>query len=219
MSIDAAELCDRYEALYPGAVTDTMDDYGYGRQTLPSAINPLTMDTQMAGIAFPVLGRPDPDADFDANIRRFLEMLGAAPEHSVVAYETHDEEAAHLGELSTTALEAGGCRGAVIDGGIRDVRFILDQGFPVFSRYRTPKDAPPRWRLDDWDVPIQIGDVEIRPGDVLVGDVDGVACVPRDIAEDVLEAAEAMVDTEDEVRELVRDGVKPLEAYERLGRF
>ncbi|MDX1746156.1 MAG: hypothetical protein R3324_09485, partial [Halobacteriales archaeon] len=76
-----------------------------------------------------------------------------------------------------------------------------------------------RWRLDDWDVPIQIGEVEIRPGDILIGDVDGVACVPRDIAEEVLEAAEEMVDTEDEVRELVRDGVKPLDAFEQLGKF
>jgi regulator of RNase E activity RraA len=219
MTLSDGELCSRYEALYPGAVTDTLDDFGYGRRTLPSSIGPLTRDTRVAGIAFPVLGRPDPNPDYEANIRRFLEMLGEAPEYSVLAYETNDDEAAHIGELSTTALAAQGCRGAVIDGGARDVRFILDQGFPVFCRYTTPKDAPPRWQLDDWDVPVRIGEVEVRPGDVLVGDVDGVACVPRGVAEEVLEQAEAMADTESEIRDLVREGTSPLEAFEQYGEF
>jgi len=219
MTIPDGELSERYEALYPGAVTDTLDDLGYERRTLPSSINPLTRDTRMAGIAFPLVGRPDPDPDYEENVRRFLEMLGEAPEHGVLAYETNDEEAAHIGELTTTALSAGGCRGAVIDGGARDVRFILEQGFPVFCRYTTPKDAPPRWHLEDWDVPVRIGEVEVRPGDVLVGDVDGVACVPRGVAEEVLEHAEGMIETESEIREHVREGMAPLEAYDRYGEF
>lgn len=219
MAVSDKELCDRYEQLYTGAITDTLDELGYERQTLPTEINGLTDDMRMAGVAYPVHGKPDENADYDENIRRFLRMLGDAPEDSIVAYETHDDEAAHLGELSTTALEAGGCRGVVIDGGCRDLAHILDQGFPVFTRYRTPKDAPPRWRLTDWDVPIRVGDVEIRPGDVLVGDIDGVVCVPGDVAEEVLERAEATVDTEDEIRELVEDGVDPLAAFEEHGKF
>ncbi|MEF8868417.1 MAG: RraA family protein [Haloarculaceae archaeon] len=219
MSLSDSELSDRYEALYPGAVTDTLDEFGYERRTLPSSINPLTRDTQVAGIAFPLVGKPDPDPDYEQNIRRFLRMLGEAPEDSVLAYETNDEGAAHIGELTTTALSAAGCRGAVIAGGARDVRFILDQGFPVFCEYTTPKDAPPRWHLDDWGVPIRIGDVEVRPGDVLVGDVDGVACVPRGIAEEVLEHAEEMVETESEIRERVREGMAPLDAFEQYGEF
>lgn len=219
MTLPETELCDRYERLYPGAVTDTLDDMGYAHRTLPSGIEPLTTDTVAAGVAYPVRGRPDEDAAYDENIRRFLEMLGDVPEDAVVAYRTDDDRAAHLGELSTTALQSAGCRGAVVDGGVRDVRKILQQGFPVFTRYRTPADAPPRWRLDEWGVPITIGDVEIRPGDVLVGDVDGVVCVPRSVAETVLERAEAIVETEDEVREAVREGTDPLEAYEEYGTF
>ena len=219
MALSDAELCDRYEDLYPGAVADSLDDLGYERRTLPSAIDGLTHETRVAGIAYPVRGHPVEESDYDENIRRFLRMLGDAPEHSVVVYETNDEEAAHLGELSTTALAAGGCRGAVIDGGIRDVRFITEQDFPVFARYRTPADAPPRWRLDEWGVPARVGDVEVRPGDVVVGDVDGVVCVPRAVAEEVLELAEETAETEDEIRDLVRDGVDPLDAFERYGKF
>jgi 4-hydroxy-4-methyl-2-oxoglutarate aldolase len=219
MAIPTADLCDRYAALYPGAVTDALDAMGYGSRALPSTIGPLTPDTQMAGVAYPIHGYPDEDCDYDANMRRFLRMLGDAPADSVVAYQTRDEEAAHIGELSTTALQSQGCRGAVVDGGARDTRFIVDQGFPVFTRYRTPADAPPRWRLAEWDVPVTIGAVEVRPGDVLVGDVDGVICVPQDVRDEVLERAEETVDTEDQVRDAIRDGVDPLAAYEEFGEF
>lgn len=214
-----SRICDRYEALYPGAVVDSLDERGYMRQTIPSSINPLTMDMRVAGLAYPVIGHPDAEAEYDANMRRFLTMLGEVRPNSVIAYETQDDYAAQIGELSTAALQERGCRGAVLDGGVRDVNYILDQDFPVFARYRTPADAPPRWRLTDWDVPIQIGDVDIHPGDVLVGDVDGVVCVPSEVALEVLEDAEDTVSTEDEVRTSVRNGVKPLEAYDRYGKF
>lgn len=219
MSRDPTELVGRYRELYTGAVTDTLDELGYMDQVLPNSITPLTLDMRVAGIAYPVQGRPDPDADYDENIRRFLEMLGEAPSNSVVAYETNDDEAAHLGELSAAALAARGARGAVIDGGVRDVGMILDQGFPVFSRYTTPIDAPPRWRLEDWNVPVRIGDIEIRPGDIIVGDADGVACVPRDIAAEVVDRAEATVDTEAVIRDKVNDGVAPLDAFDEHGKF
>lgn len=217
--MDESELCDRYASLYPGAVTDSLDELGYERQVLESAINPLTRDMQMAGIAYPLRGHPVEETNYERNIKRFLEMLGDAPEHSVLAYETHDYESAQLGELSTAALNAGGCRGAVVDGGVRDIHLILEQGFPVFSRTRTPADSPPRWYLDEWGVPATVGGVEVRPGDVLVGDVDGVVCVPGDVAEEVLEMAEETVDTEDEVREAVLDGMDPLQAFEEFGKF
>jgi len=135
MTIGDADLCDRYAALYPGAVTDVLDRMGYGSRALPSAIGPLTDDTRMAGIAYPVHGYPDESSDYEENMRRFLRMLGDAPAESVVVYETRDEEAAHIGELSTTALAAQGCRSAVVDGGVRDARYILEQEFPAFSRY------------------------------------------------------------------------------------
>jgi regulator of RNase E activity RraA len=217
--METAELCDRYEQLYPGAVTDALDERGFGNRVLPSGINALRDSMQMAGIAYPAHGYPDEDCDYDANIRRFLRMLGDAPAHSVAVYQSRDDEAAHLGELSTTALDAQGCRGAVVDGGIRDIRYILDQDFPVFTRYRTPADAPPRWRLSDWNVPVEIGSVEIRPGDVLLGDADGVVCVPRAIREEILYAAEETVETENRVRTAVREGMDPLEAYDKYDEF
>lgn len=212
-------LCERFEALYPGAVVDSLDERGYMNQTIDHSINPLSMEMRMAGFAYPVRGKPDENADYDTNIRRFLRMLGDAPEESIIAYETNDDYAAQLGELSTAALQQRGVRGAVIDGGVRDINYILEQDFPVFTRYRTPADAPPRWRLTDWNVPVEVGGVPVNPGDILIGDVDGVVCVPSEIAVDVLQEAERTVNTENKVRTSVQEGVAPLEAYDTYGKF
>jgi regulator of RNase E activity RraA len=107
----------------------------------------------------------------------------------------------------------------VLDGGCRDVRFIRDEGFPVFCRFVTPEDSTWRWELEATQAPITIGAVVIEPGDWIVGDDDGVVVVPSAIAEDVLREAEAKAATESEIRRAVRAGTSPLEAYERYGTF
>ena len=131
--------------LYTAAVADVLDTLGLRRQTLPPAIGPLRPGMRLEGPAFAVEGRPRAEADYDASIRRILEMLGAVPAGAVPVYATHDDEAAQFGELSATALQAKSCPGVVLDGGCRDVGFIESAGFPVFCRYATPQDSVPRW--------------------------------------------------------------------------
>jgi regulator of RNase E activity RraA len=109
--------------------------------------------------------------------------------------------------------------GCVLDGGCRDVRFVVDLGFPVFSRFVTPEDSTWRWQIEATQVPVTIGRVRIEPGDWIVADEDGVVAVPAAVAADVLAAAEAKAATEDRIRAAVRDGMLPLDAYERYGTF
>lgn len=213
------ELCDRFANLYPGAIADVLDDREYMDQTLDPAINPVQDHMTVAGVAYPCRGRPNRNVDDDENIRNILKMLRDAPDNSVVVYESNASDSSQLGELSVECLMARGCRGAVIDGGVRDLSYILDNDFPVFTKYRTPADAVPRWELLDWNTTAVVGGVEVKPGDVLVGDVDGVVVVPSDIAMDVLREAEELADTENYVRKAVRNGGDPVEAYEEYGVF
>src|SRR5215467_13447235 len=94
------ELRRRFDALYTGAVTDVLDRRGLLDQTLPAALGPLRPGMRLAGPAYPVEGRPDPGAEYDASIRRILEMLGSVPAGHVAVYQTNDASSAHLGELS-----------------------------------------------------------------------------------------------------------------------
>jgi 4-hydroxy-4-methyl-2-oxoglutarate aldolase len=167
-----------------------------------------------------VLGGPHPGHDYDHSIRLVLEMLGSVPPDHVAVYQCNDRASAHLGELSVTSLASRGCAGAVLDGGARDIDYILREDFPVFSRYVTPQDCVPRWELRaHGDVSIIIGGVHIAPGDWVVGDRDGLVVVPGNLLHEILTAAEEKVATENEIRTAVRQGLLPLDAYERYGTF
>lgn len=210
---------ERFAAIYTAALADVLDARGLRDQTLPPSIRPLEPGTRLAGQAFTVRGAPARTEDYDAAIRRVLAMLGDVPAGHVAVYACEQDVSAHLGELSVTSLKARGVAGCVLDGGCRDVRFVLEEGFPVFCRFVTPEDSTWRWELEETQVPIAIGRVRIEPGDWVVGDDDGVVVVPHAVAADVLAEAEAKASTENEIRAAVRDGMSPLEAYERYGTF
>jgi len=218
-NVPTGELCDRYESLYTGAITDVLDDRGYRDQTIRGDVEPLDRSLSMAGIAHTAVGRRNIDVDPEEQIREHLRMVGRAPEHGVLVIEANDDVSAQIGELMTTSLMSQGCRGCVCDGGTRDTEFIREQDFPLFTGYKTPEDSVPRWELRGWDTDVVIGGVEVSPGDVVVGDVDGVVVVPRPVAVEVLEAAEDKIGEEDKVREKIKEGVSPLEAYDEFGVF
>jgi len=210
---------ERFEAIYTAALADILDARGFRSQTLPPSIRPLRPGMRLAGRAFTVQGRPSETADYDTALRKVLRMLGEVPAGHVAVYACEQDVAAHLGELSVTSLSARGVAGCVLHGGCRDVRFILELGFPVFCSHVTPEDSTWRWELEATRVPVTIGQVRVEPGDWVVGDDDGVVVVPRAIAESVLEEAEQKAATESEIRAAVRDCMPPLEAYERFGTF
>jgi 4-hydroxy-4-methyl-2-oxoglutarate aldolase len=213
------ELRARFGAVYTAALTDVMDDLGRRNQTLPPEVVPLEPGARVAGPAFAVEGKTNHSIDHEVSIRRILEMLGAVPAGHVAVYEAGDTTCAHFGELSAVSLVAHGVAGVVINGGCRDIDLIRESGLPVFARYRTPQDAVSRWEVLEWGHTIEIEGVMVATGDYVVADADGVAIVPSDLIVPVLEEAEALVGTENQIRDAVRSGVKPLAAYEQFGKF
>jgi regulator of RNase E activity RraA len=215
-----ADLAARCNALYTAAIADVLDRRGLTKQTLPPQLVPLRAGMRVAGPAYPIRGRPAPDSDYDTSLRKVLDMLGSVPPGHVSVYETGDFETAHLGELSVTSLKARGVAGAVIDGGCRDVDFILREDFPVFSRFTTPQDSTGRWEVvAHGDVELEIEGVRVTRGDWIVADRDGIVVIPAAIAEEVVAEAEQKAATENEIRDAVRAGTTPLDAYEQFGTF
>jgi regulator of RNase E activity RraA len=124
-----------------------------------------------------------------------------------------------MGELSAETLLLRGVKGYVVDGGTRDTNYLRQIGFPVFCRYQTPADIVGRWAPTAVQCPVRIGDVTVRPDDVIFGDVDGVIVVPFEIAQRVVDRVEEVVNTENRVRTAIRAGADPQQAYLEFGLF
>ena len=147
-------------------------------------------------------------------------MLGQMHEHAIVIWNANGEDgAAHWGEVMTATSKSRGCRDAMIDGGIRDTMQVLAQKFPIWYRYRTPNGSLARCKMTGYQVPIQVGSVIIRPGDIVFVDIDGVVIIPRVHAYDVLVRAEEIRSGEKVIRQWVDDGVSAEEIVDRGGYF
>jgi regulator of RNase E activity RraA len=107
--------------------------------------------------------------------------------------------------MTATAVTRG-IRAAVIDGGIRDTRQILEKDFPLYYKYRSPNGSLGRCLITHYQIPVKFGGVFVRPGDVVVGDIDGVIVVPRALAVDVLLRAEEIRANEKKIFGWVADG-------------
>lgn len=212
-------LTDRFAALYTGAVYDVLREKGYSDQVLPSMLAPLDPSLTLAGVVFTVEGEPDPTLDAHESLLLWTEFLGTAPPGSVVVCQPHDDTMSHMGELSAETLALRGIRGYVVDGGARDISFLLEQRFPVWCRYTTPRDIVGRWAVRETGANIEIGGVTVCTGDYLLADRDGVVVVPQRIVEEVVEAAEAVVRTENKVRTAILKGMPPQQAYLEFGIF
>lgn len=216
---DVDDVCRRFSVIYTGAISDVLDELGYPQQVFPHSIQALNMGQRVAGIAMPVEGEPTESMDPEEVYIPILKMLGDIRHGDVIVSQPHDNVAAHLGELSCETAKFRGAQGVVIDGGARDIDYILKLGLPVFCRYRTPSDVLGRWMLTAYGEPIKIGRVTVRRGDFIVGDKDGVLAIPGEITLQVLEKAEEVVNTENLVRKAILEGVHPVDAYRKYGRF
>jgi 4-hydroxy-4-methyl-2-oxoglutarate aldolase len=212
-------LSNRLGECYTGAVYDVMREFGMRNCVLPSAIRALDAETRVAGRVFTMQGRPDSTSSVHESIIRWTEFLTAAPEGHVIVCQPHDHSLALMGELSAETLHFRGVKGYIVDGGCRDNAFIRKLGFPVFARFQTPRDIAGAWTLESLGQTIQMEGVQIRTGDFVLADIDGIVVVPAEQAEAVVGAVENVMNTENLVRQAILAGVSPKEAYLKYGKF
>jgi len=205
LAVPVKELLSRYEQLYTGAINDVLREFCLLDQALPHHIIPLRPERTVAGLAFTVKSAPNVKITGEMTFR--TQMLDEMHEDAFVVWDTSGDEKATLWGGVMTATACGKkVRAACIDGGIRDTHQILEKDFPVFYRYRTSNGSLGRCLITHYQIPIKIGDVTIRPGDILMGDIDGVLCVPRDLACDVLTRAEEIRANEKKIFDWVAQG-------------
>jgi regulator of RNase E activity RraA len=235
MSADAASapatsaLAQRLRSLYSASVCDVLGEMGLPNQCLDLGIAPLHHDMVVAGPAYTILGGVEARSsktEYEPENMRDFAMLEAIPaEHVIVLQAGGETRTGHWGELLSTAAQAKGAVGLVIDGGTRDAPLLRRMdGWPVFSRYTSPVESDGTWRPHDFGIPILMSGtltagVRVNPGDWIFGDEDGVLVIPGAHVGRVIAEAEAVKCTEDKVREELRAGSSFKEVYDRYERF
>ena len=210
---------ERLEALYSSIIHDVLRSRDLTNQVLPYDIRPLSDGWIVAGRAFPVSGRQDSSLTADDSLLAWTRFLAQAPEGSIVMLAANDDNYSHMGELSAETLMGRKVRGFITDGGSRDLKMVRQIGFPVWCRYVTPSDIVGRWIIDEMGSQVVIGGTSITPDDWVIADDDGIVVIPGDVVDEVVEEAERLVSAEYSVREAIRGGMAPDEAYEKYRKF
>lgn len=197
---------------------DAMDQICGRRGYLGQAVKPRINDKKIVGPAVTVL---EEATDEPQPPRHAIELIDSAEAGSVIVIAVGGErDVAVWGGLMTAGAVANKLEAAVLDGAVRDITEIKgDYDFPVYARSASPGTTVGRYKTVASMVPVTLDGIEISPGDIMVGDVDGIVAIPRDKAEEVLKAAQEIDEREAEQARLIIEAGSLQEGLAKYGRI
>ena len=213
------------EHLYTAVVGDIMDQMGYRHQFISPMIKPMSDEMFLVGRAMTVLQADVFEGDSSDSVNPvlnqpfglMLDALDDLKKNEVYLCTGAASEYALWGELMTTRAAKLGASGAVLNGYVRDSVGILKLKFPTFSFGNFSQDQAPRGKVIDFRCPIEMYGVRIKPGELIIGDRDGVCVVPREIEEGVLSGAYEKALGEKTVQSAIENGMSAKSAFEKYG--
>lgn len=191
-----------------GLPTATLHEAAGKTGALPSAIKPVAATFRLCGPAITV---HSPGGD---NLWIHRALYAAQPGDVLVVHVSGAYEHGYWGEIMSTAAKVRGLGGLVIDGCVRDGLLLEQIGFPVFARGLCIRGTAKDFDASGWiNFPTLFADVTVQAGDLVMGDGDGVVCVPRTKAGSVLQAAQRREQDETRILDRLQQGESTLEIY------
>ena len=197
------DIVESFKLVAIASVADAVDKVCGHRGYMDSPIKPRINDKRICGPAATVL---EGATDEFVPPQHALDLIDEAPAGSVIVISIAggESDVAVWGGLMTAGAVANGHVGAVLDGGVRDLTEIRrDYAFPVYARDVSPGTTLGRFKTLASQVPVKVGGVMVHPGDIVVGDVDGVVVVPKGQAAEVLKMAQEIDQRELEQAKLI----------------
>lgn len=193
-------LLPGFNGIWTSTLADTMGRHG----VMAGDIRPLVADVPLVGIALTVLNYPDDNI----TTHRALQLV--QPGDVLVIDAGPGSMTGSFGHNMSLEARKRGAVGVVSSGFVRDLRLLRADGFPVFARGGCPRSAQKN-TPGSINVPISVGGVVVQPGDVIVGDDDGIAVVPVGDAAEILAQAKQRMQMEHQQALDIRAGKRPLE--------
>lgn len=197
--------------LSTAAISDALDRIG--RSGALQGLAPLANGQRLVGRAFTVRYRPAGHPP--GTVGDYLDEIG--PGQAVVLENAGRTDCTVWGDILTALASDRGVSGTVIDGVNRDVRRALDLGYPIYSRGRFMRTGKDRVEVAEVGGAVSVGGVQVSPGDLLVGDDDGVVVVPRDVESEAIEIARAITERETAILADALSGITLAEARSQHG--
>ena len=202
--------------LFSSIIGDVLDLEGCHHQFLPAQCRPLSPHMVVIGRAMTVL-----EADIfqvpNPPFGKMLEALDSLRPHEVYVAAGCAPRYALFGELMATAAKVRGSAGVVLAGYARDVKGIRELDFPTFCYGSYGQDQRGRGTVIDYRVPLEIEGVSVNPGDMLVGDVDGVVVLPKELEAQVISRALEQALKEKTARTMLLNGAMARDVFTETG--
>ncbi len=207
------------ERFFVALISDVLDALGHRQQALPARIRPLDEAAVLFGRARTGLYRDVYHVEPGKNPYELEIALidDLKPGDVAVLACGATGRIAPWGGLLTTASMARGAAGCITDGLVRDTRTIRRLKFPVFHGGIGPLDSKGRGEVVAIDVPVECGGILVHPGDLVVGDADGIVAIPRAIEENVLSRAFEKLKGENATEAALKRGEKLGSVFRRFG--
>lgn len=215
------QIRERFLAVDASNVADVLDQKGLCDQGLSAEFRPFPETAgKLAGWAFTIRGQMAPYRG-TGDAAKMEACQGIGPDE-VSVWSGDGAGICYFGELIALGMKERGSVGALVDGGIRDVRWIGEHGFPVYARYRSAVQSIGRWRVTGSREPVYLRGatserVIIRPGDFVLCDEDGGVVIPAEHVTAVIEEAEQLTRKEVLIRQEIAAGMSLKQALDKYG--
>jgi regulator of RNase E activity RraA len=203
-------------------ISDVFDSLGLRPPVLDTSLFPVKGPGHpFAGSAYTIAGESREWAS--GGDREKLAAIDAMPPGVVAVWAGGDiRGVCCFGDLLGSSMQARGCAGVVVDGGVRDTAYLRTLRLPVMARFRTPAQGIRRWKVTAAQTPVQVRGaiddwVTVAPGDTVVADDDGAIVVPQAMLEDVTLRVGEWSSTESVARQEILQGMRLLDALEKFG--
>lgn len=204
-------IVEEFKKVSIAAVSDALDRLGIHGTCL--GISPIDYGYQMVGRAYTVKYLP-----VALNKGTVGDYIDDVPPGSVVVLDNAGRlDRTVWGDILTSVAHMKGIAGTLIDGVCRDISCSLELNYPIFSRGKFMRTGKDRVDAVAYNVPVSIGDIQVRPGDIIYGSDDGALVIHQEREAEILAVAKMIEEKEEAIRHEVLKGTPLKEAREKFG--